>query len=239
MARYLGHAAVARLLVVPDDAPFTWPNPPVYNFIDELVDAKLKKMRYVPSPLCSDEEFIRRACLDATGTLPKPEEVEAFLADSTPSREKRRKYIDDLFDRPEFATYWTLQWDDWLHNHGRFGTIKPMFTLRNWVQASLRNNKPMDQFATRTDHQPRQYLPRRAGQLLSPAQRAGERGRGRGRHFPRRSSGVCQVPPSSLREVDAGRLLWPGRLLCPRRRERCATNMAPFGAFMAAMMKSW
>ena len=60
-------------------------------------------MRYVPSPLCSDEEFIRRACLDATGTLPKPEEVEAFLADSTPSREKRRKYIDDLLDRPEFA----------------------------------------------------------------------------------------------------------------------------------------
>ena len=148
MARYLGHAAVARLLVVPDDASFTWPDSPVYNFIDELVDAKLKKMRYVPSPLCSDEEFIRRACLDTIGTLPTPEEVEAFLADRTPSREKRRKYIDDLLDRPEYATYWTLQWDDWLHNHGRFGTIKPMFTLRNWVQASLRNNKPMDQFAT-------------------------------------------------------------------------------------------
>jgi Protein of unknown function (DUF1553)/Protein of unknown function (DUF1549) len=147
MARYLGHAAVARLLVVPDDPAFTWPDSPAYNFIDELVDAKLKKMRYVPSPLCTDEEFIRRACLDAAGTLPKPDEVEAFLADSTPSREKRRKYIDDLFDRPEYAAYWTLEWDDLLHNHGRFGTIKPMFTLRNWVQASLRNNKPMDQFA--------------------------------------------------------------------------------------------
>lgn len=148
MARYLGHAAVARLLVVPDDTSFTWPDSPVYNFIDELVDAKLKKMHYVPSPLCSDEEFIRRACLDTTGCLPTPEEVEAFLADSTPSREKRRKYIDSLFDRPEYAMYWTLQWDDWLHNHGRFGTIKPMFTLRNWVQTSLRDNKPMDQFAT-------------------------------------------------------------------------------------------
>ena len=148
MARYLGHAAVARLLVVPDDVAFTWPNPPVHNFIDNLVDDKLKKMRYVPSPLCSDEEFIRRASLDATGALPTPEEVEAFLADTTPSREKRSKYIDDLFNRPEFATYWTMQWDDWLHNHGRFGTIKPMFTLRNWVNASLRDNKPMDQFAT-------------------------------------------------------------------------------------------
>jgi hypothetical protein len=148
MARYLGHAAVARLLVVPADAPFTWPNAPVYNFIDELVNAKLKKMRYVPSPLCSDEEFVRRACLDATGTLPKPEEVEAFLADPTPSRKKRSRYVDDLFNRPEYAIYWTLQWDDWLHNHGRYGTIKPMFTLHNWVQASLRNNKPLDQLAT-------------------------------------------------------------------------------------------
>lgn len=148
MARYLGHAAMARLLVVPDDASFTWPDSPVYNFIDELVDDKLKKMRYTPSPLCSDEEFIRRACLDTIGTLPKPEEVETFLADSTPSREKRRKYVDALFDRPEYADYWTLQWDDWLHNHGRFGTIKPMITLRNWVHASLRDNKPVDQFAT-------------------------------------------------------------------------------------------
>jgi hypothetical protein len=147
MVRYLGHAAVARLLVVPDSPSFAWPNPPVYNFIDELVDAKLKKMRYVPSPLCSDEEFLRRACLDATGTLPRPEEVEAFLADSAPSRQKRSKYVDDLLTRPEFATYWTLQWDDWLQNFGRYGTIKPMFVLRNWVQTSLRNNMPMDRFA--------------------------------------------------------------------------------------------
>jgi hypothetical protein len=148
MARYLGHAAVARLFVVPDDAAFTWPDTPAYNFVDNLVNAKLKKMRYLPSPLCSDEVFIRRACLDTTGTLPTAEEVEAFLADATPSREKRRKYIDALFDRPEYAMYWTLQWDEWLHNHGRFGTIKPMFTLHNWVKASLRDNKPMDQFAT-------------------------------------------------------------------------------------------
>ncbi len=135
MVRYLGHAAVARVLVVPDDAAFTWPNPPVHNFIDKLVDAKLKKMRYVPSPLCSDEEFIRRASIDAIGTLPTPEEVNAFLADRTPTREKRGKYIDHLLNRPEFADYWTQQWDDWLHNHGRYGSIKPMLTLRNWVHA--------------------------------------------------------------------------------------------------------
>jgi hypothetical protein len=147
MIRYLGHAAVARFPVVPDDPAYQWPEAPVHNYIDTLVDAKLKKMRYVPSPLCSDEEFIRRACLDATGTLPQLKEVDAFLADPAPSREKRRKYIDDLLSRPEFATYWTMQWDDWLQNFGRYGTIKPMLVLRNWVHKSLRDNKPLDQFA--------------------------------------------------------------------------------------------
>lgn len=147
MVRYLGHAAVARLLVVPDNPGFAWPNPPVYNLIDELVDAKLKKMGYVPSPLCTDEEFIRRACLDATGTLPQPAEVDAFLADPASSREKRRQYVDDLLSRTDFATYWTLQWDDWLHNFGRYGTLKPMLTLHRWVHKALRTNMPMDRFA--------------------------------------------------------------------------------------------
>ena len=30
------------------------------NYIDTLVDAKLKKLRILPSALCDDEEFLRR-----------------------------------------------------------------------------------------------------------------------------------------------------------------------------------
>ena len=53
------------------DAPlekYTFPRPA--NFIDEHVFAKLKVLRLPPSELCSDSEFLRRACLDITGTLP-------------------------------------------------------------------------------------------------------------------------------------------------------------------------
>ena len=37
--------------------------------IDQLVDAKLKKLRVEPSGTCSDEAFARRVFLDITGLL--------------------------------------------------------------------------------------------------------------------------------------------------------------------------
>ncbi len=40
------------------------------NFIDEQIFAKLRKFQIIPSDLASDEEFLRRVCLDVTGTLP-------------------------------------------------------------------------------------------------------------------------------------------------------------------------
>ena len=39
------------------------------NFIDDHVFAKLRKLRIVPAPLSRDDEFLRRVCLDLTGTL--------------------------------------------------------------------------------------------------------------------------------------------------------------------------
>lgn len=148
MVRYLGLAAVSRLVTIPDDPRFTWSAPPSYNYIDDHIDTKLRAMRYLPAKLCTDEEFLRRATLDASGSLPRTTDVEAFLADPAPSREKRQRYVEDLLNRPEFALYWTLQWDDWLHNFGRFGTVKQMYSLRNWVQNALQTHLPLDQMVS-------------------------------------------------------------------------------------------
>src|SRR5262249_21188575 len=64
------------------------------NFIDGHVFDKLAALRIEPSDLCSDAEFLRRAFLDTIGVLPTPDEVKAFLADT--SAEKRGKLVDRL-----------------------------------------------------------------------------------------------------------------------------------------------
>ena len=60
-----------------------------------------------PSEVCTDAEFLRRVSLDLTGTLPTPEEVEAFLAD--PSPDKRARKVDELLARPTYAAWWTTK----------------------------------------------------------------------------------------------------------------------------------
>ena len=108
MVRYQGHSAIARLTV-----PFASPRPFEFsspNIIDKNAAAKWRELGLVPSPACSDAEFLRRAMLDTIGTTPTPDEIEDFLADNDPG--KRTKLVDRLLDRPEYVDYWTLKWGD-------------------------------------------------------------------------------------------------------------------------------
>src|SRR6266508_1415239 len=71
------------------------------NFIDEHVLAKLRKFNILPSMLSSDEEFLRRVCLDVTGTLPPAHPVREFLSDKDPK--KREKLLEILLESPEYV----------------------------------------------------------------------------------------------------------------------------------------
>jgi Protein of unknown function (DUF1549)/Protein of unknown function (DUF1553) len=84
-----------------------YPDVPAPTEIDRLVVNKLKKMGIVPSEVCTDAEFLRRASLDVTGTLPTAKEVAAFVADKSPA--KRRRKVDDLLSRPTYAAWWTTR----------------------------------------------------------------------------------------------------------------------------------
>ena len=75
------------------------------NPIDGFVAAKLAKLGLEPSLVCSDTEFLRRANIDITGSLPAPDEIEAFLASKRP--DKRSRKINELLDRPAYAAWWT------------------------------------------------------------------------------------------------------------------------------------
>ena len=115
--------------------------------IDELVFAKLKELKIEPANPCSDAAFVRRVYLDTIGTLPTAEEARSFLDDESP--DKRAKLIDHLLERPEFADYWAMNWSDSFRLKAEFPiNLWPNAAqaYHRWIQASLRDNMPYDQF---------------------------------------------------------------------------------------------
>jgi hypothetical protein len=144
MVRFCGQATVARVTLPYGPVAPRAPEVTAFNFIDNHLLAKWKDLGLAPSPLCGDEEFLRRLYLDAIGTLPSPAEVKAFLAESAP--DKRKQAIDRVLDRPEFVDYWALKWGDLLRINRDQLNEKGMWSFHNWVRASLRDGKPMDEF---------------------------------------------------------------------------------------------
>lgn len=145
VVRYAEFVETCFLTFVKDIPGYTWEATTQKNYIDELVDVKLKQLQFRPSGICNDEEFLRRVHLDVIGTLPTVERTAAFLADNSP--DKRAKLIDELFERPEYASFWALKWGDLLRltttQIGNEGTFK----YHRWLVDSIRKNKPYDQFA--------------------------------------------------------------------------------------------
>jgi hypothetical protein len=144
-AEYLGQMATARILFRDDKPGFVWRAPPEHNYIDRHVFAKLRLLRLEPSPLSGDEEFLRRAYLDAIGKLPTPEEVRRFLADPSPG--KRDRVIDALLGRPEFADWWALKWADRLGCNQRFVGKIGAHKYHEWIRQAMLANLPEDALA--------------------------------------------------------------------------------------------
>jgi hypothetical protein len=144
MASFANEVGVFRVLV-PRGGAIDYPKLPENNFIDPLVDAKLKKLRIVPSPGVDDAEFARRVYLDVIGTLPTVDEVRKFLADKQP--DKRSRLVDALLDRPEFADYWALKWSDVLRVDRQALGHQGAYAYYRWIRQSIAENKPFDRFA--------------------------------------------------------------------------------------------
>jgi len=100
--------AVASAL--PDAAP-SGPIPRK-NFIDDFVFARMERDHIPHAPLSSDEEFLRRAYLDATGLLPTADKVRSFKTDT--DQNKRDKLIDELIGSEEFLDQWAYHWEELL-----------------------------------------------------------------------------------------------------------------------------
>ncbi|HSH92582.1 MAG TPA: DUF1549 domain-containing protein, partial [Roseimicrobium sp.] len=143
-AWYLQRIAIATVSVPYSNAvpAQVFAKAPRRNFIDELVNEKLRDLNLPPSPRCSDDEFIRRAFIDTIGVLPTSKETEAFLNDT--SSKKRDQLIESLLKRPEFVDYWTYKWSDLLLVNSTKLKPNAMWAYYRWVRDRVERNTPWD-----------------------------------------------------------------------------------------------
>lgn len=146
LVRYEGQYATKPLVVMGDRSGFEWREQEERNYIDNLVNAKLKRIKVLPSDNCTDADFIRRVSLDLTGLPPTPEKTRAFLDDPAPSREKRERLIDDLIGSRDYVQHWTNKWADLLQCNTKFLGDKGVLVFRRWIEDSIERNKPYDEF---------------------------------------------------------------------------------------------
>jgi hypothetical protein len=116
--------------------------------VDSLVNAGLAEAKARPTRRTTDEEFVRRVCLDVTGKLPTPEQVQLFLKNKKP--EKRAELIDYLLSSPDFGQNAARYWRDVIRFHATNPQIQLIKypALETWLASQFNENKPWDETAT-------------------------------------------------------------------------------------------
>jgi hypothetical protein len=162
MARFDTHTVGSQFIVLPKGLQYEDPRTPEFNYVDTLVHSKLRKLRIIPSEVCTDEEFLRRVCVDITGTMPTIDDYEKFIADTTP--DKRERLVDQLLQRKEFVDIWVMKWAELLQVRTIANRVekKPMLAYFNWLRDKIANNTP-------TDKMVQELLGARGGSFANPA----------------------------------------------------------------------
>jgi hypothetical protein len=147
LVRYEGNYAAVGVSVMGDRTGFAFAPTPVYNYIDEHVNAKLAQRKVLPSDECTDGEYLRRVYLDLIGLPPTADVARAFLANPSPSQEKRRQLVDRLLGSKDYVAFWSNRWADLLQCNQKALGEKAVWAYREWIRESIAQNKRYDQFA--------------------------------------------------------------------------------------------
>jgi mono/diheme cytochrome c family protein len=129
----------------------SWPK----GNIDRFILARLEKDGLHPVAAASKPALIRRATFDLTGLPASPEEIDAFVKDTSPNAFE--KVIDRLLASPQYGEKWARMWldvarygeDDYrsLDPQGRGNNPYPnAYLYRDWVVRAFNNDMPYGQF---------------------------------------------------------------------------------------------
>jgi hypothetical protein len=121
-----------------------WPR----NEIDRFVLARLEKEGLKPSSPADRYTIVRRLYLDLIGLPPTPEQVDAFVKDTSPKAYE--KLVDQLLASPHYGERWARRWLDLARYADTNGYEKDrprsMWPYRDWVINALNADMPFDEF---------------------------------------------------------------------------------------------
>ena len=154
--RWIGEGAAYQphwaFIPLPDSTPVPavqnrrWPR----NEIDLFILARLEKENVPPSAEATRARWLRRVTYDLTGLPPKPEELDAFVADK--SLDAYERVVDRLLASPFFGERMAVPWLDGARYADSYGyqsdQLCPTWPYRDWVVDAFNRNLPYDQFLT-------------------------------------------------------------------------------------------
>lgn len=118
------------------------------NPVDALVGATLKREGFEFSPEADDRTLLRRASLTLTGLPPTPEEMAAWLADTSPAAWE--KQVDRLLASRTYGERMAWDWMEasrYADSNGYQGdSERTMWPWRDWVVKAFNRNMPWNDF---------------------------------------------------------------------------------------------
>ena len=118
------------------------------NPIDRFVLSRLEQQGLAPSDDADKRTLLRRLYFDLIGLPPKPEEVDAFIADTSPAAFE--KLVDALLASPHYGERMAVYWLDVVRYADTGGyhsdNHRDVAPYRDYVIGAFQQNKPFDQF---------------------------------------------------------------------------------------------
>lgn len=119
------------------------------NPVDKFVFAKLQSEGLAPAPEANRRTLIRRLYFDLWGLPPSPEEIEAFVSDSSPGAYEQ--LVNRLLDSPHYGERWARHWLDLVRfaesdGYKADGFRPNAWRYRDYVIKSFNEDKPYNQF---------------------------------------------------------------------------------------------
>lgn len=121
------------------------------RILDELVKQKIDQAGLTANPPADRHAQARRLHLDLTGLPPTPQQLGAFLDDS--SLDAYENLVDRLLGSKHFGQHLGRYWLDrvrYADTHGlHLDNYRQIWPYRDWVIDAINRNLPFDQFATK------------------------------------------------------------------------------------------